>query len=1669
MLIQLGVLDFRSNRRIPIHQFALLLACLCFYLGVSAPVFANDPESDTTDTASTMGCGEQSDGSSCEEGDPGEIPGGDLPSILAGNPINFLSGNKQQREVDFAIPGSKLSFRRTYNSENAIGNIGIGKGWSHTYAVSLYKVGAQLQIVQSNGTRLSFTEFEPDKDGRAVWRSAHSNEGFLLQTDEHRYAWHLSDGRILRFQGSFLADIEWPGHQYLKLFYKNGRLSEVTDETGRLLLLEYHPDNALVEYTESRYGSAAGHLSVVTLPDGKTIHYDYDQLQNLTRARFSDETAREYHYEDELYPNHLTGISDRLGVRAATWIYDDSGRAISSERAKGLQRLSIEYPDLLAVNAGDIVESTITGSLGNQSIYTWIKPENGQRARLLSSAGSACTTCPITGFNYDYDDAGRLLSKTRNKQGTAIGVHNTRMVYDEFGRVIERWVSDEFAQEKLSERLEYDGQSVQPYRRYAPSLNPDAEQLTEIERDEQGLVTRITMRGFTPQLDASGVITDFTPIEHTTRIGYESGRMVSLDGPRDDIDDVARFGWDKNNRMISMAMPDSPVIRITQFDALGRAVSFVKGSAASGGSPITLSYNLGGQVESVTQLGRTLSMRYNAEGRLIGVVNRVGREMTLGYDDAGQLVSVEYVGGQRMTTDYDDEGRVIGQSLLDQYGSMIRSVNTLYDVQGRVASVSRSTSVAGMPAAQSTEIDFEYDHYNRATLATDRSSGATIDVTYNALGNLAGMSTHAGRSLKLGYDAIGTAQSVTDSRNNETQFIKDDFGRVVAVISADTGLSRYVYDDAGNRVLWTSPSGESTQYTWDAANRPTQIRNGEGTTVFAYDADTGLLAETSNGVATERFRYTRHGQLQRHERTIDQASFVTEYQYDDVGRMIGRQLPDGQSLRYHYYQDDKLLGRLRAVTRSSAFGLRQELLLAEIDEDASDGITGFIAHNGKRTTRTHASDGRITRIEVSEVMSLDYRYDDIGRIIGIVDNGVTQSFSYSQGYLSSAQTLTGNYVFDYDIAGNRIAKQATTADGRLTQKTYQYSPNGRGNRLLSASSGLNDGAIEAIDYNASGSPITHGSIRYEYNIDQRPVRVYKDDQLLAEYAYNSFGERIKKVSYSDDQKRVTYFLYDGHRITASIPAANTSEMEHTLYLHGAPVVQLQGKHAYAVHTDKLGTAHMLSDESGGIAWQAEYSPFGKASILINDVVFNHRLPGHYEDSETGTHYNYLRDYDPESGRYLTSDPISISGGLNTYLYANADPLNTVDVLGLRPDDSAALPDFGGGGPPGTQITEAQYLELHGYALNGQGLEYFQLLFDITNHGIFEDFANSYQGELTTPAMLLLRELFMRNGTNNIEKIFCGIGEGNSVYLIPEIDVLANTVFQAAGIGRATGSFVVGTVTSLWNLGVGTINFAFDATLGIQGDVQNMLADYFNTPAMHLPEWYPSYGDAVQTLSDLGTSTLSLAENIRENPELIWQGLTDPYVQQWAERRYGEAITTATLDIAAMFAGVGALAKVSKLSDVLTALKRADTASPNELANELDEIAEAMREQGEDLDLLRRAAEEAGLDDIAQLSPNQIGRAGENAVNAAHDIGGKQTITINGRDRIPDGINETTLSEIKNVKKLSYTQQLRDFADIAAERGLTYDLYVRPSTELTGPLLEAIEAGTINLKFIPGAI
>ncbi|MEF8770935.1 RHS repeat-associated core domain-containing protein [Candidatus Accumulibacter contiguus] len=115
-----------------------------------------------------------------------------------------------------------------------------------------------------------------------------------------------------------------------------------------------------------------------------------------------------------------------------------------------------------------------------------------------------------------------------------------------------------------------------------------------------------------------------------------------------------------------------------------------------------------------------------------------------------------------------------------------------------------------------------------------------------------------------------------------------------------------------------------------------------------------------------------------------------------------------------------------------------------------------------------------------------------------------------------------------------------------------------------------------------------------------------------------------------------------------------------------------GVKLYYLHHDHLNTPRLVTDEANRVVWRNTPlgEPFGM-SLPEEDpdgdgqaFTLNLRFPGQYADTESHLNYNYFRDYDPITGRYVQSDPIGLGGGINTYAYVKGNPLKFVDPEGL---------------------------------------------------------------------------------------------------------------------------------------------------------------------------------------------------------------------------------------------------------------------------------------------------------------------------------------------------------------------------------------------------------------------
>ena len=179
----------------------------------------------------------------------------------------------------------------------------------------------------------------------------------------------------------------------------------------------------------------------------------------------------------------------------------------------------------------------------------------------------------------------------------------------------------------------------------------------------------------------------------------------------------------------------------------------------------------------------------------------------------------------------------------------------------------------------------------------------------------------------------------------------------------------------------------------------------------------------------------------------------------------------------------------------------------------------------------------------------------------------------------------------------------------------------------------------------------------------RIIQVKEDSTTLGEYAYNGIGQRVSKTV----DGKTTYFIYDFKDNLITEADGNGSIVKEYLYRDRIrlAMVDVSSGGIYNFQNDPIGTPVLMTDSSGNVVWEAIYYPFGNASVNPNsEVVNNFRFPGQYFDTESGLHYNYYRYYDPNTGRYLTPDPIGLNGGINLFSYVKNDPINLIDPFGL---------------------------------------------------------------------------------------------------------------------------------------------------------------------------------------------------------------------------------------------------------------------------------------------------------------------------------------------------------------------------------------------------------------------
>lgn len=1149
--------------------------------------------------------------------------GGNTSPPMVGNPINAGTGNKFQAEVDYQGAGAfPLRMVRYYNSLADNSNR-FGYNWNVLSRLAV-RSETVVTVTRPNGQVLQYSKLG------GQWQSdADVNEQLAIQTnnDGATTGWTLTlpDGVVENYDVSGqLTNLTHPTGQTITMTYPTYSHVTLTDSVGRTLNLDFNAQNR---------------LEVLTDPEGGLTHYIYDATDNLVSVTYPNGGARTYHYEDSRYPHALTGITNENGQRFATYTYDDQGRAILSVHADGAERVDLAYNSNGSTMVTDANRTTRTYSLATILGVT-------HSAGVSQPGGSGCEAA----MSYiTYDANGNVASRTDfNGHTTTYAYDLTRNLEtsrtEAAGTAVARIVTTEWHPTfRLPTKITEPGLETT----YTYDSHGNTTQKTL--RDTQTNATRTWAWAYAYSSVAPGVLTEMTE-----------------DGPRTDIADITTwdywpadatcpgaadgFGRDKGCRGELKQVTDAlgHVTQYTRYNAHGQAEEIIDPN----GLVTTLTYDLRQRLTSRDTGGETTAYTYDPAGNLIRVTLPGGAHLDYTYDAAHRLTGIEDQTGNRIAYTLDAAGNHVKEDVYDPQGQLARTQSRAYDALNRLQQ--------DLGAATERVTGYEYDAEGHPTRTLAPLSRVT-QRAYDAHGRVRTETDANNGITAYAYDGQDQLTQVTDATGLATRYTRNGLGDLLQTNSPDTGTTDMVYDAAGNLTQRTDARGQTTTYAYDALNRVTTLTNADGPHTYHWDAcpnGQGRLCGITSPDSRLDYQYDLHGRLTQKTQTHAGRTHAVAYTYDGAGRLVRLTYPSGRQLTYTH-----------TGQHISALHLHGSPLLTHIQYAPFGPVAGWTWGNGQLMTRYYDLDGRLSQNDSLLSLTTDLSWDAADRITAIQEgNLLAGTFGYDNlDRLIDAQGPWGRQTFAYDPIGNRTQK---TDNGQTTQ--YRY---GTTDHRLQSQIGP---ITRNYDHDPAGNRAWDGTYSYSHDAAGRLIQAELAGLPIAHYNYNAMGQRISKTTSAG----TVDYVYDeaGHLLGEY---DSQGQMTEHVYLNDLPVAvqvtrqvnpppnEMWMSPVYYIQADHLGTPRkLIYPKTNQVVWSWDGRPFGESQANEDPdgdgqrVEYNPRFPGQYYDQETGLHYNYFRDYDPETGRYIESDPIGLEGGLNVYGYVGGNPINALDPTGL---------------------------------------------------------------------------------------------------------------------------------------------------------------------------------------------------------------------------------------------------------------------------------------------------------------------------------------------------------------------------------------------------------------------
>ena len=697
---------------------------------------------------------------------------------------------------------------------------------------------------------------------------------------------------------------------------------------------------------------------------------------------------------------------------------------------------------------------------------------------------------------------------------------------------------------------------------------------------------------------------------------------------------------------------------------------------------------------------------YDGEGNLTGYKSLIGQEDKYEYDSSGNVTKATDARGNASTYTYDGKHNqltatsaegVVTSNTYNTNGQVTESRvgNSSTYIRSSTQYEQQSGNVIQVTDAKGKSISYGFNESTRQNTSVTDAEGNTTAYTYGNAAEmlrLSGISAPELAAVEYAYDGNGKLSGI---RRGETEygFEYDAWGRTTRTRVGGIGLSENAYDTYGRLSTVTYGNGYRTRYIYDELDRVVRIKtqagtgageitayeyiyNGEGdlyelrnhktnrATVFEYDhsgrcmSTTVKAFEVRNGkvayTGTEggyRYEYDPNNNLSRIKQRVNGEEWSVTYTYDKDNRAKTTRLDNGKVITNNYDGIGRVTSRTLGLNTTYTTQLQYE-------SGANGSQTAMLSSykNGDDLTCTYSYDknGNIFHIMYGRTL-FNYEYDGANQLV-------------RENLFIETPEESRTVTYEYDENGNLLRKKTyPLSTGELGEATstieYVYSDGDWQDQLISYNG-------KSITYDSMGNPVNYMGNTLTWEGKQltgytKPGKVVAGPKVMT-YTYDENGLRQTKTADSV----TTRYYYNGSALMGQSDGTDTLEFSYDGN-GNAVSVKYNGTYYYYLYNGQ-GDVVKLIDGDGVSQVEYTYDTWGACSVtgsLANTLGAKNpfRYRGYVYDTETRLYYLESRYYDPETGRFISSDTLMSTGqsalGYNMFAYCGNNPVVRKDSEG----------------------------------------------------------------------------------------------------------------------------------------------------------------------------------------------------------------------------------------------------------------------------------------------------------------------------------------------------------------------------------------------------------------------